>query len=240
MKRRGLRARLLIALTGLFPVWWQQRYRDEFTDMLRALLTSGRRNTLSLALDIVVGAVDAHLLAGPANRAPAFPVVRRAAYEGLAVATLLAAGNVLTNVVFPTAAADDGAGPWAAIGIVVVYLGVFGLMTAIGARGTQRSTTRHAGIKAGATAGLVIATMFILTWFAIDNLFFDTISRQPEKVLAFATSGQSSMRAFINLNLLRGVGFFIPELTVVGALLGWLGGRLVRRTPDHSPFLTES
>jgi hypothetical protein len=147
MSRPRLRTRLLIALTGLFPTWWQQRYRDEFTDMLRALLAGGRRDTLSLALDIIVGALDAHLLARPA----AFPLVRRAAYEGLAVAALLGVANVLTNVVFPTAA-DDGS-PWGVISIVVAYLGVFGLVTAIGARGTRRSTTRHAGIKAGATAG---------------------------------------------------------------------------------------
>jgi hypothetical protein len=235
MRHRRLRTRLLIALTGLFPTWWQQRYREEFTDMLRALLASGSRDTLSLALDIIVGALDAHLSAGPASRvASAFPVVRRAAYEGLAVAALVAVVNLLSNVVFPTSV-DDGSGPWGEIGVVVAYLGVFVLVAAIGARGTRRSTTGHAGVKAGATAGFVIATMFIVTWFVIDNLFFGTISQQPEKVLAFATSGQSSMRTFLNLNLVRGVGFFVPEITIVGALLGYLGGRLTRRTPAPSP-----
>ena len=234
MRRRRLR--LLIMLTGLFPTWWQQRYREEFTDMLRALLAGGRRDTLSLALDIIVGALDAHLLGRPARKT--FPVVRRAAYEGLAVAALVAVANVLTNVVFPTAA-DDGSSPWGVIGILVAYLGTFGLVVTIGVRGTQRSTTRHAGLTAGATAGFVIATMFILTWFAIDNLFFGTISQQPEKVLTFATSGDPSMRTFINLNLVRATLLLIPEFTVTGALLGYLGSCLARRSPVADPKLTE-
>jgi hypothetical protein len=82
----------------------------------------------------------------------------------------------------------------------------------------------------------VIATTYLLTWFGIDNVFFDTISRQPEKVLALAASGQSSMRSFLNVNLLRGSWIFIPEVTVVCALLGYLGGRLTGRAPD--PELT--
>jgi hypothetical protein len=232
MRRRRLR--LLIALTGLFPTWWQQRYREEFTDMLGALLTSGRRDTLSLALDIVVGALDAHLLADPERRA--VPVMRRAAYNGLAFAALVATINVLTNVTFPTS--DDGS-PLGLLSIAVVYLGGFGLLTAIGARSTRRSTTRHAGIKAGAVAGCVIATVAMLTFFVIDNLFFGTISQQPEKVLTFATSADPSMRTFINLNLVRATLLLIPEFTVTGALLGYLGSRLARRSPVVEPKLTE-
>lgn len=237
MSRRRLRTRLLIALTGLFPAWWQQRYREEFTDMLRALLTSGRRNTVSLALDIVVGALDAHLLARPASTAvlPAFPVVRKAIYAGLPFAALVAAVNVLANVVFPAAFDDNAGGPWNLISVVVVYLGGFVVLAAIGARGTRRSTTRHAGVKSGAAAGFVIATVAMLSFFAIDNLFLGTVSQQSQKVITFATSGQSSMRTFINLDLVRAALFVIPEWTITGALLGYLGGRLRSRTgPDYA------
>ncbi|HEY3606870.1 MAG TPA: hypothetical protein VGL06_05185 [Pseudonocardiaceae bacterium] len=225
MRRR--RARLLIALTGLFPTWWQQRYREEFTDMISALLTGGRRNTLSLALDIVIGALDAHLLARPAILAvPTFPVVRRAAYAGLPFGAFVAVVNVLANVVFPAALDDNAGGPWNLISVVVVYLGGFAYLMAIGARGTRRSTTRHAGFKGGAAAGFVIATVIMLAFFVIDNLFFGTISQQPQKVLDFASSGQSSMRTFINVDLVRASLFTIPEWTVFGALLGYFGGRV--------------
>jgi hypothetical protein len=227
MRRRRLRTRLLVALTGLFPTWWQQRYREEFTDMTGELLSSGRRDTVSLALDIVVGALDAHLLARPAIEAvPTFPVVRRAAYAGLPFGALVAVVNVLANVVFPAAFDDNAGGPWNLISVLVVYLGGFGYLMAIGARGTRRSTTRYAGIKGGAAAGFVIVTVIMLAFFAIDNLFFGTISQQPQKVLTFATSGQSSMRTFINLDLVRASLFTIPEWTIAGAMLGYLGGRV--------------
>jgi hypothetical protein len=187
MTGRHLRTRLLITLTRLFPTWWQQRYREEFTDLLRALLADGRRNTLSLALDIVIGALDAHLSLRPASP-PTFPVLRRAAHTGLAVAALLAVDNVLANVVFPVSLNDNS--PWGQVDSVVVFLGVVVLLVAIGAHGTRRSTTRHAGIKAGATAGFVIVTGIMVAWFGIDNLFLGTISQQPEKLITFATSGQ--------------------------------------------------
>jgi hypothetical protein len=216
MRRRRLR--LLIMLTGLFPTWWQQRYREEFIDMLRALLAGGRRDTLSLALDIVVGALDAHLLASPERRA--VPVVRRAARDGLAFAVLVAAVNFLTNVTFPT---GDDNGPWGLLSVAVVYLGGFGVLTAIGARSTRRSTARHAGIKAGAVAGCVIATVAMVSFF----------------VIGFATSADPSMRTFINLNLVRATLLLIPEFTVTGALLGYLGSRLARRSPVADPKLTE-
>jgi hypothetical protein len=225
---RRLRARLLIALTGLFPAWWQQRYREEFTDMLRALLASGRRDTLSLALDIVVGALDAHLLARPASGSVP-SVVRRGACDGLGVAALVAVVNVLANVTFPATLGDNASGPWNLISVVVVYLGGLVLLVVIGARGARRSTSRHAGVRAGAAAGFVIATVAVLTFFVIDNLFFGTISQQPQKVIDFAASGQSSMRTFINVGLVHASLVMIPEWMVTGATFGHLGGRLARR-----------
>lgn len=228
MSNRRVRTRLLITLTRLYPSWWQQRYRDEFTDMIRALLTNGPRDTLSLALDIIVGALDAHLCANVAGP-PAYPVVRRAAVSGLAIAVLIAVDNVLTNLVIPGAANDDASGLWGQANVDAVYLGGLGLVVAIGVRSTRRSTTPHAGAKAGATAGFVIAAVVMLGWFGIDNLFFGTISQQPEKVISFAASRQSSMRAYLNLDLMRACLSTIPEITVVGALLGSLGGVLARR-----------
>jgi hypothetical protein len=228
MRRRRLRAGLLIALTWLFPAWWQQRYRAEFVDMIHALLAGGRRDTLSLALDIVVGALDARLWARPASP-PAFPVVRRAAYDGLGVSALTAVVIVLSNVAFPATFDDNAGGPWNLIITVVAYLGGLGLLIAIGARGARRSATRYAGFKAGATAGFVIGTVAILTFFAVDNLFLGTVSQQPEKIITFAASGQSSMRAFINLDLMHASLFMILEWTSIGAMFGFLGSRLVRR-----------
>jgi hypothetical protein len=233
MRRRRLRARLLVGLTGLFPAWWQQRYRAEFTEMLEALLDHGRRDTLSLMLDIVVGALDAHLWPGAMTspRRTAFPVVRRAVYDGLIVAAVVALDIVVTNLI--PAISDDGENLWGQIGVLVVYAGVIVFLTVTGARGSRRSTTRYAGGKAGAAAGFVIVTVAMLTFFAVDNLFLGVISRQPQKVVAFATSGESSMRTFINLNLATAALLMIPVVTVLGALLGSVGGLW---SAGHRPF----
>jgi hypothetical protein len=228
MSRRRMRTRLLIALTRLYPAWWQERYREEFTDLIRTLSTHDRRGPLSQASDIIFGALDAHLHARPANMA-AYPLLRKASYSGLAIAIVIAADNVLTNLVIPGAANDDTSGVWGQVNVAAVYLGGFALLAAIGARATRHSATRHAGAKAGAAAGFVIATVAMLGWFAMDNLFLGTISQQPAKMIAFAASGQSSMRAYLNLDLMRACLVTIPEITVFGILLGSLGGALARR-----------
>jgi hypothetical protein len=83
-----LRLRLLIALTSLYPQWWQQRYRTEFDAMLQTVVAN-RPNTPSLMLDITVGALDAHLFGQP----PDGTVTRRrpvllTATAGLTVSTV--------------------------------------------------------------------------------------------------------------------------------------------------------
>jgi hypothetical protein len=236
MSRRRVGTRLLITLTRLYPAWWQERYREEFTDLIHTLSTHDRRGPLSLALNIILGALDAHLHARPANSA-AYPLLRRAAYSGLAIAIVIAADNVLTNLVIPGAANDDTSGVWGQINVDAAYLGGFALLAAIGARATRRSTTRYAGAKAGAAAGFVIATVAMLAWFAMDNLFLGTIGQQPAKVIAFAASSQSSMRAYLNLDLMRACLVTIPEITVFGIVVGSLGGALARR---RAPSATDA
>jgi hypothetical protein len=129
------------------------------------------------------------------------------------------------------ALSENSPNPWVGAQVPVVYVGMFVLLMAIGARGARRSNTRYAGSKAGATAGFLIATVALLALFGVDNLFFGIVSQQPEKVAAFATSGQSSMRTFVNLSLVPPALVMIPLATVTGAMLGAVGGLLVRRAP---------
>src|SRR5207248_241334 len=48
----GIRNRFLTFLLGLYPRWWRERYGDEFTDLVGALVDDRRRDTLSLAFDL--------------------------------------------------------------------------------------------------------------------------------------------------------------------------------------------
>jgi hypothetical protein len=218
-----MRKRLLLSLIGLYPRWWQARYRTEFAEMITMLVDTRRRDTLTLAASIAMGALDAQFTRRSEAGVPSDAVLRRGAGEGLVVAAFIALEVFLTNVVFPAPPShSDGEYPGEVIG---TYLLIAVLLAVIGARGQRRTATRGAGAKAGAVAGCVIAAVVMATFLAVDNLFFGTISQQYDKVIAFAASGSPSMRAFINIGLLQGTLVMIPLLTTVGALFGHLGAQ---------------
>jgi hypothetical protein len=62
-----------------------------------------------------------------------------------------------------------------------------------------------------------------------NNIWFDIVSQQHDKRVAFANSGWSSMRAYINVSQLRGGVVLLVVLGLVGAVLGLLGGALAGR-----------
>jgi hypothetical protein len=226
-QRGGFRVRFLIALIGLFPVWWQQRYREEFTAMVIALVNDRRRDMVSLTADIVLAIVDTYACGQSIGRPAATVnsvVMPRPARDGLVVGVLLAVELVVTNVALPASSDDRG---WGSVEEVVSYSALFAALAVIGARSRRRAATRHAATVGGAIAGVVVAVMALLTMVAVDNLFFDTISRQPDKLAAFARSGASSLRSYVNLNLLHAAPVIVPALGVVGGLLGSVGGLLV-------------
>jgi hypothetical protein len=154
------------------------------------------------------------------------PAVRRGVYDGLAVAAAMAVLVVWTNVLFPAGPNESDGDPEYVRQILAVYATLALLLVAIGAHGRSAAATDVAGVKAGAAAGLVIATLTLATFLVVDNVFFDVVSQQHDKVVTFAASGWSSMRAWVNVQLLRGVPFVLPLATVFGAALGYLGGQL--------------
>jgi hypothetical protein len=150
------------------------------------------------------------------------------------VAGLIAVFVVITNVVFPGGPQESDADPEYVVQYLITLAALAGLLTLIGARGRRSAgaAARNgmlAGVKAGATAGAVIAVLVTLTFVAVNNLFLDIVSRQHDKRVAFAASGWSSMRAYLTVTQLRGALFLIAMLAVVGALLGLLGAAIVRR-----------
>jgi hypothetical protein len=63
-------------------------------------------------------------------------------------------------------------------------------------------------------------------YLAVNNLFFDIVSQQHDKRVAFAASGWTSMRAYINVTQVEGLVVLVPMLAIVGAALGLIGGLL--------------
>src|SRR5262249_55474853 len=62
------------------------------------------------------------------------------------------------------------------------------------------------------------------TYLVINNAFFSIVSQQHDKRVAFAASGWTSMRAYVNFQTLVGLFVVVPMATAVGAALGFLGG----------------
>jgi hypothetical protein len=229
------------ALIGLYPRAWQARYGAELEDVVGALAAE-RRGPLAavlIAVDLIRGAADAHRNRRyDMKRLMSDAAVRRGGYDGLIVAAGIAVVAFLTVVVFPPGPNESDDDPEYLVQIFAAYLILALLLTAIGAHGRRRGENLLAGLKAGAAAGLVIALMVFVTYLVIDNAFFSVVSQQHDKRVAFARSGWTSMRAFVNFQMLTGLFVVTPMATAVGAGLGFLGGalwgRLGRRTASVS------
>jgi hypothetical protein len=228
----------LLRLVKLYPRDWRERYGDEFAELVTAL--AGERDGRGrLAPDIGHGALDAHLYRRyRMRRFLSDPALRRGCYDGLIIAAVMAVVVVLTNVVFPPGPTESDGDPeyrWQLLAGCALLAILFVL---IGARGARRSGSATGGLRAGAVAGFVIALLVILDFLVVNNLFFSIVSRQHDKVVTFQASGWTSMRAYINVQLLRGAVFVIPAGTLVGGLLGYLGGAgraLLRPTRGRAP-----
>jgi hypothetical protein len=214
----------LTRLVHLYPRGWRQRYGDEFTDLV-ASMAAERPSRLRLAVDLGRGAVDAHLYGRYGMRRHlSDAALRRGIYDGLIIAAVMAVTVVLTVVVFPQNPNESDSEPEYVIPLMVGYALLGVLLIAIGARGWLRSGTLGGAVRAGAAAGFVIALLAMLDYLIVNNLFFSIVSQQHDKRVAFAASGWTSMRAFINYSLLTGAVFAVPVATVIGGVLGLAGG----------------
>src|SRR5262249_14617167 len=122
--------------------------------------------------------------------------------------------------------------------ILAGYLLLAIAFTVIGGWARRRSDSPWSGVKAGAAAALVLAGAGGVGELTSNNIFFSIVSQQHDKRVAFAASGWTSMRAFINVQLLLGIPFVLPMATIVGGTLGGFGGALAQRRarqPDAAP-----
>jgi hypothetical protein len=208
-------------LLRLYPRWWRERYGEEFGALIDDL--SGTGPTPWLVADIVRGAVDARLRKGLAMFFKD-PAVRRGIYDGLIISGLLAVVIVLTNVVFPVGPGESDDDPEYLLQLLATAAALAGLFLLVGARGRRRLDSPSAGTKAGLAAGIVVAVMVTITFVVMNNAFWDVISQQHDKQVAFAASGWSSMRAYISIRQVEGLVVVVPVFGAFGAVLGLIGG----------------
>jgi hypothetical protein len=149
---------------------------------------------------------------------------RRGLYDGILIGIVVMAAVFVSNVVVPVADQDypaKDAVSWATLGLLAV---LFMLVGGHGQRQVGSAPTRDAdagtvaGIIAGAVAGCVVAVMLVATFLIMDNLFFAVVVQQPYKT--------GMTRAALNATALTSTLFFLPVGTLLGAMLGGVGGAI--------------
>jgi hypothetical protein len=219
-------------LIRLYPRQWRQRYGDEYAAMLDDLSGRGR---LALAIDVIRGAIDAHLGGYGMKRWLRDAAIRRGVYDGLIISALIAIGILLTNVVFPQGPDESDSDPEYVIQNLITAGILALLMVWIGARGRRRTDSTAGGVRAGVSAGIVIAVLVTVEFIVMNNLFLSIVGQQHDKRLAFAASGWTSMRAYLTVQQLLGMVALIPLMSVIGAGLGLLGAALCKpRRATHA------
>jgi hypothetical protein len=213
----------------LYPVRWRRRYGDELSRLLDDLEPAPLRVRLATAVDLMHGAFDAHLTGefrmNPATRA----AVGRGAIVALVVWVALSVEIVLSNVVFPSGGDNDG------LSVLISYLGVFAALAFTGRLAARTATDWRGLAAAGATAGALIGALTVATFFVVDNVFLDIVSRQQTKIDGLAGSGMTSMRAYINDGLLLSLAALTIFFGAAGAGLGVVGGVVTRARRADRP-----
>jgi hypothetical protein len=145
---------------------------------------------------------------------------------GVLLGLLMALGILITNVLLPllhVALPENDVANIAVWGFVFAMIGVAGWCAA------------HRGLRTALTAGGLVALigfgMAMLTFMIVDNVFFDLVRHEPEKIVLFQQSGYASMRVAITMVQVRALLTVLPVLGALGALIGGLGSvvrKLVR------------
>jgi hypothetical protein len=133
--------------------------------------------------------------------------------------------------------------PEAPLVTVAIAVPVIGL-TLTGFRGSRHTGHLSAGILAGTVAGAITGVIAGLAFLALDQIFIDTVSKQPDKVINFPASGYATMRDYLLAHDLPNVAVGLVLGALGGALLGLAGAGLGRippargsraRKPDGAP-----
>lgn len=88
-----------------------------------------------------------------------------------------------------------------------------------GFRSIRRTRRLPAGTIAGALVGMMAGAVAGLSLLAFNQLFFDTVRMQPDKILNYQASGIPSMREYLLLNGVINI--------VAGLALGSTGGAVL-------------
>ncbi|HZM84814.1 MAG TPA: hypothetical protein VFC19_54525 [Candidatus Limnocylindrales bacterium] len=209
-------------LVKLYPLRWRQRYEGELRRLLDDLQPMPWYTRMTTAVDLLRGAIDAHLSMEPTVNPQTRAALRRGTTVGLIVSAVLAAEIVLSNVVFPSTDDNDG------LSVLVSYLGIFVALCYTGVLAAKVTTRLRDLALAGAVAGALIGLLAIGTFIVVDNVFIDIVSQQQSKIDGLANSGMTSMRDYINASLRGALIAMTLFLAAAGAGLATVFGTAAR------------
>ena len=211
----------MIWLIRLYPTRWRERYGGELEQLVHDLQPS--RSTPTLVVDLLKGALDAHLQQGFAMQTTDRKAIKRGTLIAGIIWLGLSVEIFLSNVVFPSKTDND------AIPVLLSYLCVFAAFYLIGALAARDGAGRKGQVLAGLIAGALLGALTIATFAVVDNVWLDIVSQQQTKIDGLAHSGAGSMREYINNGLIGPGVFFILVFGGFGAALSLGGGLLGRR-----------
>jgi hypothetical protein len=203
-------------LIRLYPARWRERHGGELQQLVRDLRPS--TSTVTIAVDLVRGAIDAHIQQGIDMPVPDRKAITRGALIAGTVWLGLSAEILIANVVVPSKTDDDS------LSVVVSYLCIFAALFLTGMLAARDGAGRKGQVLAGLVAGSMIGALTVATFAVVDNVWLDVVAQQQSKIDGAAHSGAGSMREFINHGLIGTAIFLTLGLGVLGAALSWAGG----------------
>ena len=209
-------------LIRLYPARWRERYGSELEQLVHDLRPS--RSRVGIAVDLVKGALGAHLQQGIDVQ----PSDRRAITRGTLIAGVvwfgLSAEIIVVNVVLPSKTDDDAAS------VLISYLCIFAALFLTGALAARDGVGRKGQILAGLIAGSMIGALTVATFAFVDNVWLEIVAQQQSKIDGFAHSSAGSMREYINHGLIGTAVFLTAGLGILGAGLSRAGGLVTRES----------
>jgi hypothetical protein len=115
----------------------------------------------------------------------------------------------------------------ASLGFFVTVFGLLFVWALGGYLAGRRTRTMLAAIGAGATTAMVSVGILWLTFVALNRVFPDRMSYEPDRIRAFKASGYPTMREYLDHNTGPGP---LPLLMGAAVIVATTGGLLGQRS----------
>ena len=141
---------------------------------------------------------------------------------GLLIGLVFGAANLVFTWLYPLA--DDSAGA-----LLRFYGPMFFLWALVAARAARRSGRVLSGVTTGAVVAFATFCVFDVLVLLRVNVFLNELTGRADwqnMMRRFRASDFDSLRAFVNLEYLKGAPLKIGVASAVGAVMGAIGGFL--------------